>query len=272
MTITAENIFDIEVEEVAAEIAPQFSEDAMALEFTERHADHVRYVAQWKRWFRFDGRRWVHDNKMQVYNLARMICRDTAALAQQVQTNRNRSGEAKKIANSKTRAGVVSLASDDQRLAATIDQWDADPWLLNTPGGVIDLRTGSMRPHDPNDYMTKITAVAPDRDYPIPLWTAFMQRVHNNDDELIRYHQRVSGYCLTGITREHAMWIFFGTGRNGKGVQMNTEANIMGDYHATAPVATFLASNSDRHPTDLAGLHGARLVSSERNSKRPLME
>ena len=53
-------------------------------------------------------------------------------------------------------------------LAATIDQWDTDPWQLNTPQGVIDLTTGQSRPHIPEDYITKITAVAPKGDCPRP--------------------------------------------------------------------------------------------------------
>ena len=37
-----------------------------------------------------------------------------------------------------------ATAKADRRHAATVDQWDADPWLLNTPGGVVDLRTGKI--------------------------------------------------------------------------------------------------------------------------------
>ena len=31
------------------------------------------------------------------------------------------------------------------------DEWDQDLWALNTPGGVVDLRTGKIRPHDRAD-------------------------------------------------------------------------------------------------------------------------
>jgi putative DNA primase/helicase len=72
--------------------------------------------------------------------------------------------------------------------------------------------------------------------------------------------RRVLGYGLTGLTREHALFFGHGTGANGKSVLLSTVAGIMGDYHRTAPIETFTASNGDRHPTDLAGLRGARLV------------
>ncbi len=57
----------------------------------------------------------------------------------------------------------------------TVDQWDCDPWLLNTPGGIVDLRTGATLPHDPAKYMTKITAVAPGGD--CPLWRKFLSEI-----------------------------------------------------------------------------------------------
>ena len=63
-------------------------------------------------------------------------------------------------------AAVERLAKADRRLAATVDQWDANPWVLGTPGGVIDLRTGKVRLSAPTDYMTKITAVVPDGECP----------------------------------------------------------------------------------------------------------
>jgi putative DNA primase/helicase len=110
---------------------------------------------------------------------------------------------------------------------------------------VIDLRTNELRPHCPTDYMTKITAVGPDP----------------NDPELIASLQRMAGYALTGSTQEHALFFHHGVGANGKSTFFNVLAGIMGDYHRTAPIETLIASPNERHPTDLAGLQGARLVS-----------
>jgi putative DNA primase/helicase len=72
--------------------------------------------------------------------------------------------------------------------------------------------------------------------------------------------KRVAGYGLTGVTREHALFFGYGTGANGKSVLVNTLAGILGEYYKAAPIETFTASNTDRHPTELAGLRGARLV------------
>jgi putative DNA primase/helicase len=92
------------------------------------------------------------------------------------------------------------------------------------------------------------------------LWSKFLDRVTDKNKDLQAYLARVSGYALTGITNEHQMWFLFGSGRNGKGVFMNTVANILGDYHRTAAIETFTVTNTEAHPTELAMLRGARLV------------
>jgi putative DNA primase/helicase len=234
--------------------APAFSEEDLALQFATRHAGDTRYVAAWSRWLRFDGTRWKHDETRETFSLARKLCREVAGRV-------NKLKEAKTIANAKTRAAVVSLAGEDRRLAATIEQWDSDPWLLNTPGGVADLRTGECCGHCGEDYMTKITAVAPDSEMLTPMWDKFLDRVTNQDRELKSFLQRMLGYALTGITDEHALFFLYGTGGNGKGVFMNAAANILADYHRVAPIETFTATNTEQHPTDLAMLRGARMVS-----------
>ena len=142
---------------------------------------------------------------------------------------------------------------------------------LNTPEGIVDLRTGKMRPTRIDDYVTKITAVAPDGD--CPTWHGFMRRITNNDQELIDFLQRVLGYSLTGVTIEHALFFLYGTGANGKSVLLSTVAGILADYHTTAAIETFTVSKSERHPTDLAHLRGARLVTaSETEEGHPWAE
>jgi len=230
---------------------PAFSDEALALRFAERHADDLRYVAAWSNWISWTGVRWQPDDTLAAFDKARRICREAAAEC-------NKPKIAVAIASAKTVAAVERLAKSDRRLAATVDQWDADPWLLNTPDGVIDLRTGHRRAHRPKDYCTKITAVGPAGD--CPRFLAFLAQITAGDAELQAYIRRMLGYALTGDTREHALFFAYGTGANGKSVLLNTIAGVLGDYHCTAPVETFTASMTDRHPTDLASLRGARLV------------
>ena len=243
------------VSEAPTETAPPFSEEALALTFATLHVEDLRYVALWNKWFGWDGRQWKVLEKREAFTIARGICREVAVQI-------NKPNQAKSIASAKTRAAVVSLAGEDRRLAASTGQWDTDPWLLNTPGGVVDLRTGGMRRQLPEDYLTMITAVAPDASCTTPLWGAFLKTATAENDELEKYLQRICGYCLTGCTIEQQLFFLYGLGSNGKTVFMNTIADILGMYHKVAPMESFTASAFERHPTDLAMLRGARLVTS----------
>lgn len=232
--------------------APSFSEEELALQFAELFANELRYVAKWKRWLRWNGVKWKVDDTLKVFNLARRLCRKAALNADPKVTH--------KIASASTVAAVERLARSDRRLAATVDQWDADPWLLNTPAGIVDLRTGKIRAAKLEDYATKTTAAALNGSMATPVWNAFLQRATGGNEDLIGFLQRISGYSLTGITAEHALFFLYGTGANGKSTFLNALSGCLGEYHRTAPMETFTASKNDRHPTELASLQGARLV------------
>jgi putative DNA primase/helicase len=214
--IIADNIID------GDEQAPAFSEESIALRFAELHADALRYVAKWNQWFMWDGSCWRVDQKKRILSLVRALCREVSCDA-------NSPKLARTIASGKTRAAVAGMAGEDRRLAASVDQWDSDPWLLNTPAGVVDLHTGKMREHRPEDYLTKQCAASPGGK--CPQWKKFMQEITGDDIELQRYLQRVSGYCLTGVTNEQELFFLYGTGNNGKGVFTLTLSGILGDYH-----------------------------------------
>jgi putative DNA primase/helicase len=131
--------------------------------------------------------------------------------------------------------------------------------LLNTPSGTVDLRTGEMREHDPHDYITKISKVAP-KAGDCTIWKDHLQFVLGGDTALIDYHQRLFGYCLTGFTQEKQFCFAHGEGDNGKSVTFETVMAIMGDYAKPSNIDTFTATNNEQHPTGLADLAGARLV------------
>ncbi len=227
------------------------TEDALALAFTRRYHRDWRYVAAWGRWLVWDGHRWRTEDTLAATDLIRSVCRHAAVHADNPKI-------AAKLASSGTVGGVERLARADRRHAATTAEWDADPWLLNTPGGVVDLKTGRQRPHDRADRMTKITTATPGGDCPI--WRQFLVEITGGDAELQAYLQRMVGYCLTGVTSAHALFFLYGTGANGKSVFANVVSTILGDYASTASMDTFVETRGDRHPTDLAGLRGARFV------------
>lgn len=229
------------------------SEDALALNFTQRYQSDWRYVAAWGKWLMWDSQRWRTEDTLAAVDLVRHVCRQAALSVENSKT-------AAKLAGASTISSVERLARADRRHAGTVDEWDADVWLLNTPGGVVDLRSGNMHGHKRSDHMTKICTAVPKGDS--PTWRAFLSGITDGDSELMDYLQRMVGYCLTGVTSEHALFFLYGTGANGKSVFVNVIATILGDYATNAPMDTFMETRSDRHPTDLAGLRGARFVAS----------
>ena len=116
---------------------PAFSDESLALSFTERHAQRLRFVAAWGQWMRWNGHAWKADDTLAAYDAVRRVCRDRSAEA-------NDPRVASSLASAKTVAAVERLAKSDRRHAATTGQWDTDPWVLNTPGGTVDLRSGRL--------------------------------------------------------------------------------------------------------------------------------
>ena len=141
---------------------------------------------------------------------------------------------------------------------ATVEQWDENDWILNTPSGIIDLKTGAVSPNDPDQHCTKITAIGPSGDCPV--WLRFLDEATGGDTDLAEYLQRVIGYACTGSTKEHALFFFYGTGGNGKGTFLNPIMKILKNYCVNAGADVFTDSKHERHPTELAALVGARLV------------
>jgi putative DNA primase/helicase len=231
--------------------APEFSDEDPALRFAALYVYTMRHVAMWGRWFKWTGKVWAADEKRVAFSLARKVCRAAARECA-------KDGTAKSIASAKTVAAVERLAQADQRLATTIDVWDADPWLLNTPDGVVELRTGKLRPHSSGDYMTKITAVGPGGD--CPRFKLFMLEIMASDKEMVSFIQRVLGYCLTGDITEEVIFFLHGTGQNGKGVLTSTVEWIMANYCKSAGDEVFTETKHDRHSTEIARLKGARVV------------
>ncbi len=237
-----------EPDAAGAGAAGDLSEIDLSEQFAAKHPE-FRWVEQWGKWIEWDGSIWARDRKLALFDAAQAMLKSIAA---GIDSDRLR----RTVKSKATVSAVEALAKS--RLAIQAEMLDADPMLLNTPAGVVDLRTGELRPHDPALYMTKTTNAAPGGD--CPLWHRFLDDVTDGDEELQAFLQRVAGYALTGSVKEHSLFFFYGTGRNGKGVFLNTLTSIMANYAGIAPIEALMQSRNDRHPTELAALMGKRLV------------
>jgi putative DNA primase/helicase len=237
------------------------SEARIAEMFVERHGSEFCHVAQWRAWMRWDGRRWQEEKTLMVNDHIKAICSELSS-----DTNRN--SEVRSLLKHATISGAEKIARADRRVAATTDQWDADPWLLNTPAGVVDLRTGNAREHRRSDYMTKMTSVIPDASCATPTWDTHLNKVFAGDAELVSYFHRAGGYSLTGDVSEDALFFCHGKGGNGKTTTVELLRAIWGDYAQEAPMEMFMAKHHGHgHPTELTILHGARLVTASENER-----
>ena len=228
--------------------ALDLSEDDLALKFTEANPNH-RWVDAWHKWFHWTGQVWRKNSTLHVFDLVRGFIRGNSWV----------SDKPKDLLRATAIAAVEKLAKSDRAYAATTGQWDQHPMLLNTLSGIVDLQTGQVSEHSAERYCTKITG-AELGSGPCPRWLSFLNDICEEDTGLIAFLKRVSGYCLSGDTREHALFFLHGFGGNGKSTFLNVLKSVMGDYATDALMETFTASKGDRHPTELAKLNGARLV------------
>ncbi len=237
---------------VPSPVAPvKLSEDALAADFVAENAHNWHYVAAWGTWLTWTGKNWKVDETGLIRETVRQTCRQTAS-------KHDKPHESRRISSHKTINAVERLAASDPLIAATAGVWDQDQMLLNTPSGIVNLQTGEIAGHDPTLMITRLAGASPG-DH-CARWIKFLDEITGSDHDLICYLQRLCGYCLTGSTSEQVFFFLHGQGANGKSVFLQVLAAVLGDYATTAPLDTFMASNSDRHPTDLAGLRGARMV------------
>lgn len=232
----------------------EITEDAIALEFTRLHKDNLRFDHTRGSWYHWNGTAWRRDETKLAFSWSRNVCRRKAKEAGLF---------GKQLASASKAAfasAVERFAQADQELSVTSAIWDKNPFLLGTPDGVLDLRSCQLRPASPQDHITKLTAVGPAPTPHCPNWLAFLEQATNGDKDLIRFLRSWCGYTLTGSTKEHALLFIYGPGGNGKSVFLNTLSGILGEYCKQSAMDTFTASPSDKHPTDLAMLQGARLV------------
>lgn len=235
------------------------TEDSAALRFAELFTGKLRYCHDSKAWFEWTGTHWARNRTGLAFQWARDLARRLA----EDESKKTRSI----LSKTSFAAGVEKFAKSDPAFAVTIDTWDQAPWLIGSPAGTVDLRTGLLRPADPAEGITKLVAVSPASTPECPRFMTFLGEATGGDIQLIRFLQQYCGYSLTGITREHALVFIHGGGGEGKTTFVNTVSGVMADYATVAAMDTFVVSLGDKHTTDLAMLRGARLVTASETER-----
>jgi len=244
-----------------------------AVRFAKQHSDKLRFVWDWNRWVVYDGMRW---NPKEGTSITSRLAKETARSIYKEAADCDDSEIAKAIASwanksssSYSMKAMLELARSERCFATFAEQFDKDDYLFNCLNGTVDLRTGVLQPHNPDDNITKLASV----EYPaeigekakleaanLKLWLRCLEQWMRSDIDQIDYLQRLAGYCLTGDTTSRCFPVFHGSGKNGKSTFLDTLMSLMGDYAGKAPETLLKMSHYDRHPTEIADLESKRLV------------
>lgn len=242
-----------------------------AKRFVDLFGNETRFSYTDKKWLYYDGRKWCIDNTGTVHRMADKSVEAMKAEAKVYAIMDEDSGGDMLKAFEKHQKASRSNKSKNSMLNEVMHhipilpaQLDRYKMALNTPGGVINLKTGELNPHNPEHYLTKITSVDYSATAECPLWLKFLDDIFGGDKDLIRYIQKAVGYSLTGSTAEQCAFFLFGTGRNGKSTFIDVIRDIFGDYATNIQPETIMVKSSQGNAinSDIARLKGARLVTS----------
>lgn len=154
-----------------------------------------------------------------------------------------------------------ALQAAKPMLLRTIQEFDTQEYLLNTPAATYDLRLGmnGAREHSPEDLITKMTTVAPS-DEGMDLWLSSVENFFCGDKELMEYVQQTVGLAAIGKVYQEALIIAYGEGSNGKSTFWNAIAKVLGSYSGAMSADALTVGCKRNVKPEMAELKGKRLV------------
>ena len=226
-----------------------------------------------KTWYYWDERRWckdvtgtidrIADSSLEIMQSELEIYKqiDQRCSSQDGQSSSEKLFQRHIKISRSSKAKTAMKKELQHKVPIVPNQFDRDKYVMNTPSGIIDLKSGSVIPHDIEKYITKLTGTGISKN-DCPQWKAFLDTIFCGDSEMIRYIQKAVGYSLSGSTSEQCVFFLYGTGRNGKSTFLDTIRAMMGDYAANAQPETIMVSqkNTGSARSDIARLKGARFV------------
>jgi putative DNA primase/helicase len=229
--------------------------------FVDAHRDRVLWCPARRSFLVWDGKRYAWDERGAVVKLAHAAARGIFHEAADAEGEEEQKAITKWALASQNESRINAMLSQSKPyLAAGMEEFDRNLWLVNCQNGTLDLRTGKLKVHDPADRITKIIPVDYDPDALSPRFKRFLKEALV-DDALIKFVKRYSGYTLTGITRERLLAILYGFGKNGKTTLVELLHEVLGDYARNTDVETLLIKKYQGVGNDVAALKGARFVS-----------
>lgn len=248
-----------------------FDDMGNAERFVDLFGENVRYCYTEKKWYFYNSMRWSVDNLGVILRMADKCVEAMKAEAKlYLQADEESGGNMAKafekhMKSSRSNKSKKAMLNEiEHHLPILPIQMDRYKMALNTPSGIINLKNGDVKAHNPEYYFTKITSVDCAEAADCPRWLAFLDDIFAGDKDLIRYIQKAVGYSLTGSTAEQCAFFLYGTGRNGKSTFIDVIRDVFGDYAANIQPETIMVKSSQSNAinSDIARLKGARLVTS----------
>ena len=229
----------------AVAIMQRPTNDDFAIGFQTRNAGRFLYNFETRCWLEYDGRTWTVRDQFYMLACIREFCRENGGY------------EAKQPRTASFWAGCLTALTATKELLVPQLAFDADRYLLNTPDGTLDLRTGIMRAHNPADMLTLCTATSPASSD--GTWEWFVNDITGGDPDTARYLQLVMGSGLSGGIEEQILPFLAGGGRNGKSVFVDTIRSALGSYATTIASSALVETRNEQHSTGLTDFAGRRL-------------
>jgi len=246
------------------------SDAGNAERFADKFDDRMRYNWDSKRWLSYDGIRWnAEEGEATAHNFALEIAREIhqeAIKKTDVDDKKKYFAWALKSESAFGISNMLKVARSLPTIRTYSKHLNNDIYLLNVNDGTINLRSGKLQEHNPDDMITELAPVDFDVDAKCALWEECLETWMEGNLEKIGYLQRLMGMCLTGDNSSRVFPVFFGEGMNGKSKFLDAVSEIMGSYADQAP-ENFLAVTRNEKKNEIAELKDKRLVIASETEK-----
>lgn len=240
------------------------TEHGYSLRFVNLFKEEVRYNSTKKAWMVWDTIRWHDDEKNEALQkmtlTAKFMQTHEAPLDLSNYDDIREAGL--KLEKHAVAKSALAYAQAHPTIATTEGEYDTQPKVFNCASGIVDLATGTVKPHDPAELHSQFSPVelAPEG-APCPRWMQFLDQITCGDAELAQYLQTLTGYFLSGETNRQEFYVFHGSGSNGKSTFIETIAKVLGDYAINADRKTFYVKyQGGGIPNDIAMLRKSRFI------------
>jgi putative DNA primase/helicase len=274
--------FDTELEDI-----PEVSENPQIQDLGTDLDASLRFVAAAESklrycpaigWLAWDEKRWSVSGDAAAMELSKSVARDWVLHWMDLIPSDPDNQQLKKnlkmalaLEGGPRLRSVVELAKTDPKLCIEASGLDRDQWLLNVQNGTLDLKTGHLRPHCREDFITKLAPVNYRPDATHPMLEKYLQRVRETSPDMPDFLARCFGAALTGDASTESLFLLQGEGASGKTTLVEAIALMLGEYTAKLQFESFCASKHGRSPgaasPDLITLRGARLAYASEGSQ-----